>query len=329
MKAQAIDVRHSVGRVLFSTIFHSGGKKLLSKGHRIEPDDVLMLQTEAMNEVWVAEIEVGDISEDEAVMQVASQIGNGSLEIRLAAGGRANLFATEPCCVLVDSELLEQSNSADGLVIATSRNFSYARAGQRVSTIKSAPFAVTQPQVESLLSLLAQKGPILQARPIRTPVVVVLYTDPVSGDRAAHLFGTTIGRRLERLGSVINLQLSSVEEEGAVADALQQLLRSKPTVILVASTMAPAGPYDIVGRAMIRAGCQIERFLAPVEPGTLLLVGYRDDVPILSAPGCFRSAKPNVLDLVLPPMLAKYRLSTWDIASLGQGGLLDGLSGAK
>ena len=105
-------------------------------------------------------------------------------------------------------------------------------------------------------------------------------------------------------------------------DALEQLLRSKPAVILVASTTAPAAPYDIVGRAMLRVGCQIERFLAPVEPGTLLLLSYKDDVPILSAPGCFRSAKANVLDLVLPPLLAKYRLSSWDFASLGQGGLL-------
>jgi len=329
MKARTIDVRHSVGRVLFSTIFYSSGKKLLAKGHRIEREDVLMLQAVAMNEVWVAEIEEGDISEDEAVLQVASQIGNGSLDIRPAAGGRANLFATEPCCVLVDSELLAQSNSADGLVIATSRNFSYARAGQRVSTIKSAPFAVTQPQVESLLSLLAEKGPILQARPIRTPVVAVLYTDPAGGLRASQLFATSMAQRLERLGAVARPVLSSVEEDMAVTDALKQLLGARPTAILVASTMAPAGPYDIVGRAMIRAGCRIERFLAPVEPGTLLLVGYKDDVPILSAPGCFRSAKPNVLDLVLPPMLAKYRLSTWDIASLGQGGLLDGLSGAK
>jgi molybdenum cofactor cytidylyltransferase len=101
------------------------------------------------------------------------------------------------------------------------------------------------------------------------------------------------------------------------------LLRAKPSVILIASTTAPAGPYDIVGRAMLRVGCQIERYLAPVEPGTLLLLGYKDDVPILSVPGCFRSAKPNVLDLVLPPLLARYRLSSWDIASLGQGGLLD------
>ena len=323
MRARAIDVRHSVGRVLLSTIFHSSGKKLLAKGHRIEGEDVQLLQAEAMNEVWVAELEEDDVSEDEAALRVASKIGSGSLEIRPAAGGRVNLFATETCCVLVDGELLKEANSTNALVIATSLNFSYARAGQRVSTVKSAPFAVTKPRLETLLSLLAEKGPILQARPIRSPVVAVLYTDPANGERATQLFGMIVSQRFERLGCVANPAFAAVEEEEAVAGALQRLLRSKPALILVASTTAPAGPYDIVGRAMLRVGCQMERFLAPVEPGTLLLLGYKDDVPILSTPGCFCSAKPNVLDLVLPPLLARYRLSSWDIASLGQGGLLD------
>jgi molybdenum cofactor cytidylyltransferase len=322
MRARVIDVRHSVGRVLLTSIFN-GGKKLLSKGHRIQDNDVQLLESQALRDVWVAELEEGDVGEDDAAMLLASHIGNGALEARPAVGGRANLFTTQACCVLVDSELLKQTNATNALVIATSRNFSYARLGQRVSTIKSAPFAVTKSQLESLLLLLAQKGPILQARPILTPVVAVLYTDAVSGERASRLFGTIMSQRLERLGTVTGPVLNSIEDEMTVADALERLLKSKPTVILIGSTTSPAGPYDSVGRAMERVGCHIERFLAPVEPGSLLLLGYKNEVPILSAPGCFRSAKPNVLDLVLPPMLARYRLSTWDIASLGQGGLLD------
>jgi molybdenum cofactor cytidylyltransferase len=77
-----------------------------------------------------------------------------------------------------------------------------------------------------------------------------------------------------------------------------------------------------VGQAFERIGCHIEKFLAPVEPGNLLLLAYKDQVPLVSAPGCFRSAKPNVLDLLLPPLLARYRISGWEVASLGHGGLL-------
>ncbi len=322
MRAQTIAVKQSTGRVLCCTIFRAGGKKLLAKGHVISDEDARMLETEGMNEVWVTELEEGEVGEDDAVMQVAGEIGCGSLEIRLAAGGRANLFTTEACCMLVDDELLKQINCAASMVIATALNYSYARCGQRVATVKSAPFAVTRPQLDAVISIVKERGPILQARPIRNPTVAVLYTDPLSGERARQLFENIMRQRLDRLGAAAGFVLSAVEDEAGVARALQHLLRAKPTCVLIASTTAPAGPEDVVGRAMVAAGCSIERFLAPVEPGNLLLLGYRDEIPIVSAPGCFRSAKPNVVDLILPPMLARYRVSGWEIAGLGHGGLL-------
>jgi molybdenum cofactor cytidylyltransferase len=288
----------------------------------ISEEDARMLETEGMNEVWVTELEEGEVGEDDAVMQVAIEIGCGAVEIRLAAGGRANLFTTERCCLLVDDKLLKQINCTTSMAIATSLNFSYAHAGQRVATVKSTPFAVAKPELDALISIIKDRGPILQARPIRTPAVAILYTDPVSGERARQLFENIMGQRLDRAGTFATFVLSSVEEEGAVARSLEHLLRANSTQVLIASTTAPAGPDDVIGRAMVRAGCNIERYLAPVEPGNLLLLGYKDDVPIISAPGCFRSAKPNVVDLMLPPMLACYRVSGWEIACLGHGGLL-------
>jgi molybdenum cofactor cytidylyltransferase len=42
----------------------------------------------------------------------------------------------------------------------------------------------------------------------------------------------------------------------------------------------------------------------------------------VAAPGCFRSPKANVVDLVLPPLLARHRLSIDEISTFGHGGLL-------
>jgi molybdenum cofactor cytidylyltransferase len=322
MKALTVDVKQSTGRILCCTVFRPGGRKLLAKGHVLSEEDVRLLETEGLEQVWVTELEEGEVGEDDAVCQTAKELGCGCLEIRLAAGGRANLFATEECCVLIDDELLRQINCISSVVIATALNFSFAKPGQRIATVKSAPFAVGQSQLEAILGVLKERGPILQARPIRGPAVAVLYSDPVQGDRALQLFESIMRQRLERFGASISYVLATTEEETAVARSLQHLLRAKPTVILVASTTAPAGPEDVVGRAMTRIGCHLERFLAPVEPGNLLLLGYKEEVPIVSAPGCFRSAKPNVVDLVLPPMLARYRVSGWEVACLGHGGLL-------
>jgi molybdenum cofactor cytidylyltransferase len=322
MKALTVDVRECTGRILCCTVFRPGGKKLLAKGHVLSDEDIRLLETEGMEKVWVTELEDGEVSEDEAVLAVSQELGCGALEIRLAAGGRANLFTTEPSCLLVDDDLLRQINCTASVAIATVDNFSYAAPGQRVATVKSTPFAVAKSQLEAVVSILKERGPILQARPIRSPAVAVLYTDPVSGDRARQLFEVIMRQRLERLGVNAAYALSSLEEESAVARSLEHILRARPTAVLVASTTAPAGPEDVIGRAMSRIDCHIERFLAPVEPGNLLMLGYKDDVPVVSAPGCFRSAKSNVVDLVLPPMLARYRVTGWEIACLGHGGLL-------
>lgn len=323
MRALTVDVQESAGRILCCTIFRPGGRKLLAKGHVLSDEDIRLLQTEGMQQVWVTELEEGEIGEDEAVMAVAEAMCCGSVEIRLAAGGRANLVATADCCALVDDDLLKQINFASSVVIATVPNYRFIKAGERVATIKSAPFAVAQSHLEAILSILQERGAILQARPIRDPGVGVLYTDPVHGDRARTLFESVVRTRIERFSGNLRYSLTAVEEEEQVARSLQHLLRTKPAAVLIASTTAPAGPEDVIGRALVRLGAHVERFLAPVEPGNLMMLSYKDDVPIVSAPCCFRSAKANVLDLLLPPMLAKYRISGWEIACLGHGGLLN------
>jgi len=323
MRALTVDVNKSAGRILCCTIFRQGGRKLLAKGHILSDEDIRLLETEGMREVWVTELEDGEVSEDEAVMAVAQAMCCGSIEIRLAAGGRANLIATEDCCTLIDDELLKQINCTSSVVIATIANYRYARAGERLATIKSAPFAIAKTQLEAVLSILNERGAILQARPIREPGVAILYTDPVQGDRARTLFESVVRTRLEKYGASVRYSLSAVEEEDQVTRALQHLLKTKPNSVLIASTTAPAGPEDVVGRSLVNLGAHLERFLAPVEPGNLMMLGYKEDVPIVSAPCCYRSAKPNVLDLVLPPILANYRISGWEIACLGHGGLLN------
>src|SRR5258708_23816122 len=137
MRALTIDGAKATGRILCCTIFRVGGKKLLAKGHLISEEDARMLQTEGMREVWVTELEEGEIGEDEAVMEVATEIGCGSFEIRLAAGGRANLITTEPCCTLVYHEVLQQINCTARVAIANALNFFYDKTSERGCTVKS------------------------------------------------------------------------------------------------------------------------------------------------------------------------------------------------
>jgi molybdenum cofactor cytidylyltransferase len=322
MRVLPVDIQNSYGRILCSTIFNPDGQKLLARGHLLSDQSVRLLETAGLREVWVTELEEGEVGEDEVVMAVAQAMCCGCVEIQLAAGGRANLAATETCCVLVDNELLQQVNATSTATIATVPNYKLVRAGERVATVKSAPFAVTQNQLADALSLLNDRDGLLQARPLRSPAVGILYTDPVQGERARTSFEAILRTRLEPYKARRISSSSCVEEEDLLFGALERLMAQKPSLILIASTTTLVGPEDAVGRAVTRLGGQLERFLAPVEPGSLMMLSYKDDLPIVSAPGCYRSLKPNILDLLLPPLLSRHRMTGRDIASLGLGGLL-------
>lgn len=294
----------------------------MAKGHMLRPEDIRVLQLEGMLQIWVAELDADEINEDVAVCGIAAEMACGSYEVQMAPGGRANVVATSITCVLVDEDLLRQVNCTSGLVIATVLNFSLAITGQRIATVKSAPFAVAKSDFDGSISILRERGPILQARPVDPSPIGVLYCDPLNGDRARATFEPIVRQKLEKFGVHSHVAITVLEDDEHVARAIQYLLRSRVGVVLIASTSAPAGPEDAVGRAMAKIGCPIERYLAPVEPGHLLLLGYKDEIPVVSAPGCFRSLKQNVVDLLLPPMMARYRISRWEVACMGHGGLL-------
>jgi hypothetical protein len=323
LRTQVVELNQAVGRLLTTPVFQNGsGKKLLAKGHLIREEDIRLLLTVGQQQVVVAQLEENDIPEEEAALAVASESACGSMEIHMAAGGRANLVTTEDCCLLVDDDLLEEVNSSGCVTMATLPNLAFAGAGQRVATVKTAPFSVPRDAVQRVVQLVKHKGPILQARPIRGPAIGVLYTDPRNAERSRLLFEGIMKTRLERLHTSVAFALAAIEEEASVARGLEYLLRAHPTLILVASTTAPAGPDDVVGQAVRRVGCQLECFLAPVEPGNLLLLCYAGETAVVTAPGCFRSPKPNVVDLILPPLLARYHVTAREVSALGHGGLL-------
>jgi len=324
MRAQTVDIQEGAGRILSTSIFQPGGKKLMAKGHLLRAEDIRALEMVGMKEVWVAELEEGELPEDEAVWGVAAELACGSYRVEPVSGGRANLVAAETVCTLVDEDLLREINGASGLVIATTLNFSMATRGQRIATVKSAPFAVSQADFEKSVSVLREKGPVLQARPMQAARIGVVYCDPLDGERARTLFEPIVRQKLERFGVFSHHGAPCIETEDQVSRSIQYLVNNGSKVVLIASTTAPAGPDDTVGRAMTKVGCPIERYLAPVEPGHLLLLGYKNEIPVVSAPGCFRSLRTNVVDLLLPPMMARYRISHWEVACLGHGGLLDG-----
>jgi molybdenum cofactor cytidylyltransferase len=158
-------------------------------------------------------------------------------------------------------------------------------------------------------------------------VALLLSGSASARDRVTSAFEPPLRARIEGLGStlaaVAYVPLEDESGEAALAEGLGRAAAGGAGLILLAGETAIVDRHDIAPRAVERAGGEIVAFGAPVDPGNLLLLGYIGAVPVVGAPGCARSAKPNVVDRVLPRLLAGDRLDRNDLAALGHGGLLE------
>jgi molybdenum cofactor cytidylyltransferase len=171
-------------------------------------------------------------------------------------------------------------------------------------------------------------GPILWTNPLpERAVSLILSGTPSVRERVMGDFEPPLSARVEALGSAIRsvdfVPLEDEAGEATLAEALRREQAAGAGLIVLAGETAIMDRHDIAPRAIERAGGEVTCFGAPVDPGNLLLVGYLGETPILGAPGCARSRKVNVVDWVLPRLLAGDRLTRADIVALGAGGLLE------
>jgi molybdenum cofactor cytidylyltransferase len=330
MKFGPLSLENALGKILGHNMAGADGKRLLRKGKPLAADDLTALKEMGHKVVYVAELEQGDVSEDEAARRVMVTAMGTGLKPSGPASGRLNFLAQLPATavagiVRVDVDKLSRLNECEGVTLATVNAHSPVRARQLVATIKIIPFAVPDSILQTVEAI---GGPIVWVDALLPRVVGVILSGSASvKERVKQDFDTPLKGRIASLGSEVKMEeYVPLEDETGEAELAEALARQKAAgaeLIVLAGETAIMDRHDIAPRAIERAGGVITCFGAPVDPGNLLMVGYLDGVPVLGAPGCARSRKVNVVDWVLPRLLVGDRLTRKDVMDLGHGGLLE------
>jgi len=320
MKFGAVAPREALGATAVHTIRQ--GTLVLKKGTLIGAAEVAALEVAGIDDIVVARLEPGDVSEDVAAAEIARAVAGDGVHVERAFTGRANLFAQAAGVLVVDKEAIDRLNRVDeAITFATLPAYKPVVAGEMIATVKIIPFAVARAARDAALAGVTK--PLLRVAPYRIRKVGVVST--LLPGLAPKVIEKTLKITTERLapaGATIIAERRVPHERAALAGALRDVLNEGAELAIVFGASAIADRRDVIPAALEAIGGRIEHFGMPVDPGNLLMIGDAGGRPVLGAPGCARSPKENGFDWVLMRLLAGLPVPREDITGLGVGGLL-------
>ena len=328
MEFGPVPLSEAEGKILGHNVAGADGRRVLRKGKALTAADLELLRTLGRNAVYVASLAPEDLDEDSAAGRIGRAVSGHHLRLSGPTTGRANLYSEAAGVIRVAQAGLYAINNCEGITIATLPHQTTVDEGRIVATVKILPYGLPETTVEEAESLARDHAPLLTLDPFpEREVGLILSGSPSARERIVRSFEIALRPRLAALqAALVRVDFVPLEDEAhekALVTRIREQLTAGMEMIILAGETAIMDQNDMAPRAIRQAGGEIICYGAPVDPGNLLLLAYHGQIPLVGAPGCARSPKDNIVDLVLPRLLVGDRLTRADIVSLGHGGLLE------
>ena len=319
MKFGPVPVERALGAISAHAV--RVGEARLKKGQRIGPAEQSALRSAGVATVIAAELEAGDIAEDEAALKLARAVAGPNLRLDPPFTGRVNLFATVNGLLKVSRERIDAVNRVDdAITVATLAQYAPVVEGDMAATVKIIPFAADAAALEAACAAAAPAAvEIAPYKPLRVGVVSTLLPG-LKASVVAKTLGVLEARLAPARARIVE-ERRVAHDTASLAEALG-VVHDRADLTVVFGASAITDRRDVIPAALEAAGGRIEHFGMPVDPGNLLLYGALWGRPVIGAPGCARSPKENGFDWVLGRVLAGAPVSRAEIQAMGVGGLL-------
>ncbi len=290
------------------------------RGHVVQPQDISKLLDVGKAHIYVMELEKDELHEEDAARRLAKAAAGPNIRLTDPVEGRVNLVAQISGLLKVDSDLLYRFNSLGDLILATLPENRYVRQGAVLAGTRTIPVAVKEELIQRAEALCKDR-PIVTLLPMLMKRVHLVVTgSEVFTGRIEDGFEPVVSRKVSEMGSNVESVKLAPDDPDVIAGHIKNAHRAGADVILVSGGMS-VDPDDKTPEGIRRSGAKVETHGFPVLPGSMFLMAYLDQTPVMGLSGCVLHDPFTAFDALLPRLLAGERVTRADIMALGHGGL--------
>jgi len=290
------------------------------RGHIIRQEDVAKLLDVGKANIYVMHLEQDELHEEDAARRLAEAAAGENLELTDPSEGRINLVAKISGLLKVDTDLLYRMNSLGDLMLATLPSNWYVKKGTVVAGTRTIPVVVKEALIERAEALCREKPIVtLLAMPPKRVHLVVTGSEVFTG-RIKDGFGPVVSRKVGEMGSNVDSVKIAPDDPDVIAKHIKEAKQAGADIVLVSGGMS-VDPDDKTPEGIRRSGAKVETHGFPVLPGSMFLMAYLDETPVMGLSGCVLHDPFTAFDALLPRLLAGEKISRADIMAMGHGGL--------
>ena len=321
---KVIPVEESVGLRLAHDITEiiPGGHKgpRFKRGHLIAEEDVPRLLDVGKAHIYIMELAPDELHEEDAAERLARAAAGAGLTLTGPSEGRFNLVAETDGMLEVDQELLFRFNDLGDLILATLRSGEFVRAGTVVGGTRTIPVVVKEELVARAEALCRDRSLVsVTAMPAKKVFLLVTGSEVFTG-RITDGFEPRVREKVEGMGSTLEPAVLAPDDPDVIAGHIKDFAAKGAEIILVSGGMS-VDPDDLTPEGIRRSGADVVSHGFPVLPGSMFLMSYLNDIPVLGLSGCVLHDPVTAFDFMLPKLLAGDRVTRDDILQMGHGGL--------
>ncbi len=323
---KTIPVSEAVGTVLSHDIteIRPGEFKgrAFKKGHIVREEDIEHLRRIGKEHLYILEIKDNEMHENDAADAMANALAGEGVRLSGEANeGKINLVAEKDGLLKVNREALLSFNMLGEVACATIHNNTVVKKAQLLAGTRAIPLVVKRSIVEDAVKIAEDAGSILTVKEIRKPKAGVVITgNEVYHGKIKDAFEPVIRKKIEAVGGEVAGLHFAPDDAEFIEARIKELIADGADLIITTGGMS-VDPDDVTRFAIRNIGVEELHYGSPVLPGSMFLVSYVNNIPILGIPACGMYASITVFDLILPRVLAGERIGRKEIAELGHGGL--------
>lgn len=290
------------------------------RGHIIRQQDVSKLLDVGKANIYVMELEKDELHEEDAARRLAKAAAGTNLILTDPSEGRINLLAGISGLLKVDVDLLYRFNSLGDLMLATLPGDRFVREGTVVAGTRTIPVLVKESLIQQAEALCKDR-PIVRLLPMPARHVRLVVTgSEVFTGRIKDGFGPIVSKKVGEMGSSVDSVELSPDDPDVIANHIKNAKQAGADVILVSGGMS-VDPDDKTPEGIRRSGAKVETHGFPVLPGSMFLMAYLGETPVMGLSGCVLHDPFTAFDALLPRLIAGEKITRADIMAMGHGGL--------